>query len=73
LVKRPEDWRWSSYNNYSLDPPTVERCPIRIRYVRLPEQYRGRGESGKAHGLPAQAGQKNTDRGYPLARLADVR
>jgi len=41
LVKRPEDWRWSSYNNFSLDPPTVRDCPIRIDYVRLPEEYHG--------------------------------
>jgi len=41
LVNRPEDWRWSSYNNYSLDCGVVESCPIRIDYVRLSEEYRG--------------------------------
>ena len=41
LVKRPEDWRWSSYNNFSLDKAVVNACPIRIDYVRLPEGYRG--------------------------------
>jgi len=41
LVKRPDNWRWSSYNNFSLDPATVRACPIRIDYVRLPKQYRG--------------------------------
>ena len=41
LVKRPEDWRWSSYSNFSLDRAKVEGCPIRIDFVRLPERYRG--------------------------------
>ena len=41
LVRRPEDWRWSSYNNFALDQATVEACPIQIDYVRLPEGYRG--------------------------------
>ena len=40
LVKRPEDWRWSSYNNFALDKATVEACPIQIDYVRLPLGYR---------------------------------
>jgi putative transposase len=41
LVKRPEEWRWSSYNNFSLDSATVANCPIAIDYVQLPEEYRG--------------------------------
>jgi REP element-mobilizing transposase RayT len=41
LVRHPEDWRWSSYSNFSLDPVTVRSCPIQIDYVRLPERYRG--------------------------------
>ncbi len=41
LVNKPEDWRWSSGNHFSLDRATVEGCPIRIDYVRLPEEYRG--------------------------------
>ena len=50
LVKRPEDWRWSSYNDFSLDKAVVEAChrtvrcvvcPIRVDYARLPEGYRG--------------------------------
>lgn len=41
LAKRPGDWCWSSYNNFSLDPVTVRGCPIEIDYARLPEQYRG--------------------------------
>jgi putative transposase len=40
LVSRPEDWRWSSYNSFSLDSATVAKCPIRIDYVQLPEKYR---------------------------------
>lgn len=40
LVKRPEHWRWSSYNNFALDKATVVVCPIQIDYVRLPLGYR---------------------------------
>lgn len=40
-VARPEEWRWSSYNSFALDQGAVERCPIQIDYVRLPERYRG--------------------------------
>ena len=39
LVKRPEEWRWSSYNNLALDKATVAACPIQIDYVRLPLGY----------------------------------
>jgi hypothetical protein len=42
LVKRPEDWRWSSYNNFALDKATAAACPIQIDYVRLPLTYRAR-------------------------------
>jgi hypothetical protein len=42
LVKRPEDGRWSSYNNFALDKVTVAACPIQIVYVRLPLGYRAR-------------------------------
>ena len=38
-VRRPEDWRWSSYNNFAMDKATVAACPIQIDYVRLPEGY----------------------------------
>jgi hypothetical protein len=34
LVKRPEEWQWSGYNN--LDRAMVAACPIRIDDVRLP-------------------------------------
>ena len=40
LVKRPEDWRWSSYNNFALDKATVAACPIQVDYVQLPLGYR---------------------------------
>jgi hypothetical protein len=40
LVRRPEDWRWSSYNNFALTKATVAACPIQIDYVRLPLGYR---------------------------------
>jgi len=29
LVKRPENWRWSSYNNFALDQATVAACPYK--------------------------------------------
>jgi putative transposase len=40
LVKRPEDWRWSSYNNFALDKTVVAACPIQVDYVHLPPGYR---------------------------------
>ena len=36
LVQRPEDWRWSSYNNFSLEEQRVAGCPIPSDYVRMP-------------------------------------
>jgi len=33
LVERPEDWEWSSYNNYALDRSLAAGCPIRIDCV----------------------------------------
>jgi hypothetical protein len=41
LVAKPEDWRWSSHDNFSLEKEKVARCPLRIDYVHLPESYRG--------------------------------
>ncbi len=41
LANRPEEWRWSSYNNYAVEKEAVRNCPIQIDYVRLPEGYRG--------------------------------
>jgi hypothetical protein len=41
FVERPEDWPWSSYNNFALDEEETKRCPIEIDYVHLPESYRG--------------------------------
>ena len=41
LVSKPEEWRWSSYNNFVLDKEKVKRCPLEVDYVRLPESYRG--------------------------------
>jgi REP element-mobilizing transposase RayT len=36
LAKRPEDWRWLSYNNFSLQKQRVAACPVQIDYVRAP-------------------------------------
>ena len=41
LVAKPEEWRWSSYNNFALDKEDVRLCPIQVDYVRLPVGYRG--------------------------------
>ena len=41
LVNKPEEWRWSSYNNFALDKGIAATCPIPIDVVRLPEGYRG--------------------------------
>jgi len=57
LVKRPEDWRWSSYNNFALDPAVVAACPIQIDYVRLPLGYCAREKTTVRKALT----------GYPLA------
>jgi len=40
LVDKPEQWRWSSYNDFALAREVVRRCPIQIDYVQLPEGYR---------------------------------
>ncbi|MGH9328185.1 MAG: REP-associated tyrosine transposase [Terriglobia bacterium] len=40
LVAKPEDWRWSSYNNFALDQEAVVSCPIQVDYALLPEGYR---------------------------------
>ena len=40
LVKRAEEWPWSSYNNFTLDKEQVERCHMQIDYIHLPESYR---------------------------------
>ncbi len=36
LVRRPEEWPWSSYNNFGLEKERVAACPIQIDYVRMP-------------------------------------
>jgi len=41
LVAKPEDWPWSSYNNFALEADRVKACPIRIDYIHLPEDHRG--------------------------------
>ena len=35
-MKRPEEWRWSSYNHFALGKATVAACHIQIDDVRLP-------------------------------------
>jgi hypothetical protein len=39
LVAKPQEWRWSSYNNFALQKERATGCPIQIDYVRLPEGY----------------------------------
>ena len=41
LVNRPEEWRWSSYQNFSLEKSARAACPITIDPVLLPDSYRG--------------------------------
>jgi putative transposase len=41
LVEKPEDWPWSSYNNFSLDKSIVAASPIQIDYIHLSDDYRG--------------------------------
>ena len=40
LVKQPEAWRWSSYNNFALDKERVAACPLQIDSAPLLESYR---------------------------------
>ena len=40
LVGKPEEWRWSSCNNFALDQRAVKHCPIQMDDVRLSEDYR---------------------------------
>ena len=40
LAGKPEEWRWSSYNNFALEKAVVAACPIQIDYLLLPEGYR---------------------------------
>ena len=39
LVDRPDEWRWSSYQNFSLEQSVRAACPIEIDYVLLPDSY----------------------------------
>lgn len=41
LVKRREEWAWSSNNHYALDQGQVSRCRVQIDHVDLPPSYRG--------------------------------
>jgi REP element-mobilizing transposase RayT len=41
LVDRPEEWRWSSYQNFSLEESVRAACPLQVDYVLLPDSYRG--------------------------------
>ena len=40
LVKQPEAWRFSSYNNFALDKERVAACPLQIDSAPLLESYR---------------------------------
>ena len=39
LVAKPEEWRWSSCNNFALDKAVVAACPVQVDYVHVPEAY----------------------------------
>jgi putative transposase len=41
LMEKPEQWRWSSYQNFSLEESDRAACPIQIDPVLLPHSYRG--------------------------------
>ncbi len=41
FVRRPQDWPWSSYNNFGLDKARIQHCATQIDYVDLSESYRG--------------------------------
>ena len=44
LVSRPEDWRWSSYNEYAgmSAEEQIERCGLIVDRVRMPSDPRAR-------------------------------
>ena len=44
LVSRPQDWRWSSFNEYAgLSPAEqIERCGLIIDRIRIPSDLRTR-------------------------------
>jgi hypothetical protein len=39
LIEKPEQSRWSSYNNSSLDKSIIAASPIQIYYVHLSDSY----------------------------------
>jgi hypothetical protein len=41
LVSKPDDWRWSSFRNFSSNEAERESCPIQIDYLELPDSYWG--------------------------------
>jgi hypothetical protein len=41
LAATPEQWRWSSCQNFSLEEAVRAACPIRIDYVSLPNSCCG--------------------------------
>lgn len=41
LAAKPEQWRWSSCQNFSLEKSVRASCPIQIDYVSLSNSYRG--------------------------------
>jgi hypothetical protein len=40
-VTKPEEWGWSSFQNFRLKESQRAACPIRIDDVSLPDAYRG--------------------------------
>jgi REP element-mobilizing transposase RayT len=41
LVAKPEQWRWSSYQNFSREESARAASPIQVDHVLLPDSYRG--------------------------------
>lgn len=41
LVAAPGDWRWSSFNHFSLDSAARAASPIEVDHIVLPDSYRG--------------------------------
>jgi putative transposase len=41
LVGKPEEWRWSSFRNFSRDEAERAACPIQFDYIEMPDSYRG--------------------------------
>jgi hypothetical protein len=41
FAMQPQEWPWSSYNNFALDQEQIKHCRMRIDDVYFADAYRG--------------------------------